>query len=45
MRQCEFSRANFLPNLPVERIVNAKLCEAIRNAERGLIDADYGGAE
>lgn len=26
-----------------ERITDAKLCEAIRNAERGIIDADYGG--
>lgn len=26
-----------------ERITDAKLCEAIRNAERGLIDANYGG--
>ncbi len=26
-----------------ERIVDAKLCEAVRNAEHGLIDADYGG--
>lgn len=26
-----------------ERITDAKLCDAIRNAERGIIDADYGG--
>ena len=26
-----------------ERITDAKLCEAIRNAEQGNIDADYGG--
>ena len=26
-----------------ERITNAKLCEAVRDAERGIIDADYGG--
>ncbi len=26
-----------------ERIVDAKLCGAVRNAERGVIDADYGG--
>ncbi|CDH44522.1 type II toxin-antitoxin system RelE/ParE family toxin [Candidatus Contendibacter odensensis] len=26
-----------------ERISDAKLCEAIRNAEKGIIDADYGG--
>jgi len=26
-----------------ERITDAKLCEAVRNAERGVIDADYGG--
>jgi len=26
-----------------ERITDAKLCEAIRNAEKGIIDADYGG--
>ncbi len=25
-----------------ERIADAKLCEAIENAEKGLIDADYG---
>ena len=25
-----------------ERIADAKLCEAIKNAEMGLIDADYG---
>jgi len=25
-----------------ERISDAKLCEAIENAEKGLIDADYG---
>lgn len=25
-----------------ERIADAKLCEAIKNAEKGLIDADYG---
>jgi len=25
-----------------ERITDAKLCEAIENAEKGLIDADYG---
>lgn len=25
-----------------ERIPDAKLCEAIENAEKGLIDADYG---
>lgn len=26
-----------------ERITDAKLCDAARNAERGIIDADYGG--
>jgi hypothetical protein len=26
-----------------ERITDAQLCKAVRNAERGLIDADYGG--
>ena len=26
-----------------ERITDAKLAEAVRNAEKGLIDADYGG--
>jgi len=26
-----------------ERIADAKLCEAVENAEKGLIDADYGG--
>ena len=26
-----------------ERITDAKLCEAIRNAEQGIVDADYGG--
>ena len=26
-----------------ERITNAKLCEAVRNTEQGIIDADYGG--
>ena len=26
-----------------ELITNAKLCAAVRNAERGIIDADYGG--
>ena len=26
-----------------ERITDAKLCDAVRNAERGIIDADYGG--
>ena len=26
-----------------ERIADAKLCEAVRNVERGRIDADYGG--
>jgi hypothetical protein len=26
-----------------ERITDAKLCEAIKNAEKGIIDADYGG--
>ena len=26
-----------------ERISDAKLCEAVKNAEAGLIDADYGG--
>ena len=26
-----------------ERITDAKLTEAVRNAEKGLIDADYGG--
>ncbi len=26
-----------------ERIADARLCEAVRNAEQGLIDADYGG--
>lgn len=26
-----------------ERIADAKLSEAVRNAEKGLIDADYGG--
>jgi hypothetical protein len=26
-----------------ERITDSRLCEAIRNAERGIIDADYGG--
>jgi hypothetical protein len=26
-----------------ERISNAKLCEAVRNAEAGKIDANYGG--
>jgi len=25
-----------------KRITDAKLCEAIENAEKGLIDADYG---
>lgn len=25
-----------------ERITDAKLCEAVENAEKGLIDADYG---
>ncbi len=25
-----------------EHIIDAKLCEAIRNAEQGIIDADYG---
>ena len=25
-----------------ERITDAKLCEAIRNADKGIIDADYG---
>ena len=27
-----------------EHITDAKLCEAIRDAERGLIDANYGGS-
>lgn len=26
-----------------ERITDAKLCAAVRNAEKGLVDADYGG--
>jgi len=26
-----------------ERSADASLCEAVRNAERGMIDADYGG--
>jgi len=26
-----------------ERITDAKLCDAVRNAGRGVIDADYGG--
>jgi hypothetical protein len=26
-----------------ERITNAKLCDAVRNIELGIIDADYGG--
>lgn len=26
-----------------ERITDAKLCGAIRNAEKGIVDADYGG--
>jgi hypothetical protein len=26
-----------------ERITDAKLCEAVKNAEHGFIDADYGG--
>jgi len=26
-----------------ERITDAKLCDAVRNTERGIIDADYGG--
>ena len=26
-----------------ERITDAQLCEAIRNAEQGIVDADYGG--
>lgn len=26
-----------------ERITDATLCEAIKNAERGIVDADYGG--
>ena len=26
-----------------ERITDAKLCEAIKNAAQGIIDADYGG--
>ncbi len=26
-----------------ERIGNSRLCEAVADAERGLIDADYGG--
>ena len=26
-----------------ERISDAQLCEAIRNAEQGIMDADYGG--
>src|SRR5580700_9998016 len=26
-----------------QRISDAKLCEAVADAERGLIDADYGG--
>lgn len=26
-----------------ERISDARLCEAVEDAERGLIDADYGG--
>ncbi len=26
-----------------ERITDAKLCEAIGNAEQGIVDADYGG--
>jgi len=26
-----------------ERITDAKLCDAVRNAGRGIIDADYGG--
>lgn len=26
-----------------ERITDAQLCEAIRNVEQGVIDADYGG--
>lgn len=26
-----------------EKINDAKLCEAVRDAEKGLIDADYGG--
>ena len=25
-----------------ERITDAKLCEAVKNAEHGFIDADYG---
>ena len=28
-----------------ERIADAKLCEAIENAEKGLIDADYARAD
>ena len=27
-----------------ERITDVQLCEAIRNAEQGVIDADYGGS-
>ena len=26
-----------------ERIADDNLCEAVRNAERGILDADYGG--
>jgi len=26
-----------------ERIADVKLCEAVRNAEQGIVDADYGG--
>jgi hypothetical protein len=26
-----------------EGITDAKLCEAIKNAEKGIVDADYGG--
>ena len=38
-----FKNKSFVRFARKERITDAKLAEAIRHAEKGLIDADYGG--
>lgn len=38
-----FKNQSFTKFARKERISDAKLCEVIRNAEAGKIDADYGG--
>jgi hypothetical protein len=38
-----FKNKSFARFARKERITDAKLAEAVRNADKGLIDADYGG--